>query len=199
LVLEYGEPIFKLTIFRLDESEKPQVPYGGREKDGYQDTDGIRRSSRKIPVDIPKSKIISSSLTKLDPKKQLKEAGYPFDHIGTELVALDGKFEVVSRDVRLIKDEFQQRTSELSSKIESETKSLSSKIEETRSSLLEKVESLFDKKFLRIAGVIVGAIPIMYGGVTYLQGTTLGGQALSSIAMVFGIIIVGVTVILSRR
>jgi hypothetical protein len=32
---------------------------------------------------------------RIDPKKQLKEAGYPFDHIGTELVSLHGKFEAI--------------------------------------------------------------------------------------------------------
>ncbi len=145
------------------------------------------------------SKIISSSLTRLDPKKQLREAGYPFDHIGTELIALDGKFEVVSKDVRLMKDEFQQRTSELAAKIESETNTLSSQIEETRSSVLEKVESLFDRKFLRIGGVIIGAIPLMYGGVTYLQGTTLGGPTIAFIAMFAGVLILVITGLLSRK
>jgi len=199
LMLQYGEPIFKLTIFLLGEDEKPEIPYGERPKDDYQDTEGIKRSTRRLPADIPKSKIISSSLTRLDPKKQLREAGYPFDHIGTELIALDGKFEVVSKDVRLMKDEFQQRTSELAAKIESETNTLSSQIEETRSSVLEKVESLFDRKFLRIGGVIIGAIPLMYGGVTYLQGTTLGGPTIAFIAMFAGVLILVITGLLSRK
>lgn len=199
IMLQYGEPIFKLTIFLLGEDEKPEIPYGERPKDDYQDTQGIKRSTRRLPADIPKSKIISSSLTRLDPKKQLREAGYPFDHIGTELIALDGKFEVVSKDVRLMKDEFQQRTSELAAKIESETNTLSSQIEETRSSVLEKVESLFDRKFLRIGGVIIGAIPLMYGGVTYLQGTTLGGPTIAFIAMFAGVLILVITGLLSRK
>jgi len=199
LILQYGEPIFKLTIFLLGEDEKPEIPYGERPKDDYQDTQGIKRSTRRLPADIPKSKTVSSSLTRLDPKTQLREAGYPFDHIGTELIALDGKFEVVSKDVRLMKDEFQQRTSELASKIKSETNTLSTKIEETGSSILEKVETLFDRKFLKIGGVIIGAIPLMYGGVTYLQGTTLGGPAIAFISMIVGVLIFVITGLLSRR
>jgi deoxycytidine triphosphate deaminase len=90
LILQYGEPIFKLTVFLLESNERPEISYGDRPRDEYQDTEGIKRSARRLPADIPKSKIVCSSLTQLDPKKQLKEAGYPFDHIGTELVALDG-------------------------------------------------------------------------------------------------------------
>src|SRR5712692_5543157 len=59
LTLQYGEPIFKLTLFALDREESPDIAYGIREKDSYQNTDGIARSSRRIPADIPKSKIVS--------------------------------------------------------------------------------------------------------------------------------------------
>jgi deoxycytidine triphosphate deaminase len=74
LILRYGEPIFKLTIFELAENETPEIAYGHRPNDSYQDTEGIRRSTRSIPVDIPKSKLVSSSFDRLDPKKQLREA-----------------------------------------------------------------------------------------------------------------------------
>ena len=101
LIIQQGEPIFKLTIFLLKKTEMPEIPYGERDRDSYQDTTGIIRSVRNIPADIPKDKLVSSSFDKLDPKKQLREAGYPFDHIGTELTSLHGKFEVVSKDVML--------------------------------------------------------------------------------------------------
>jgi deoxycytidine triphosphate deaminase len=198
LILQYGEPIFKLTIFELAENESPEIPYGNRPNDSYQDTEGIRRSTRSIPVDIPKSKLVSSSFDRLDPKKQLREAGYPFDHIGTELTNLHGKFEVVSADVRMMRDEFQSRTTELSNKIQTETATLAGQLEEQRKSILEKVEFLFDRKFLRVAGIIVGAIPIMYGGVTFLQGTGLAGNTVSFIAVVVGIVVVLGTYALTR-
>lgn len=199
LVLQYGEPIFKLTIFVLEENEIPEIPYGDRDRDSYQHAEGIVRSTRRIPADIPKTKTVSSGFEQLDPKKQLREAGYPFDHIGTELANLDGKFELVSADVRVMKDEFQRRTTELSGKIEAETLTLSEKVEEARKNVLEKVESLFDRKFLRVSGVIIGAIPIMYGGVTFLQGTSIGGNGVAFITMIAGIAILLVTYVLSRK
>jgi len=199
LILQYGEPIFKLTLFVLENDEVPESPYGERAADYYQNTEGIKRSARRLPADIPKAKIVSSSFDQLDPKKLLREAGYPFDHIGTELTALQGKFEVVSKDVLLLKDQFERTSNELAGKIEAETRTLSGKVEESGKSILEKVELLFDRKFLRVGGIVIGAVPIMYGGVTYLQGTGLGGNVVSFIAMVAGAIIVILTYTLSRR
>lgn len=199
LILQYGEPIFKLTVFLLDKDESPDLAYGERPGDSYQDTAGIIRSTRRTPADIPKSKIVASSFDQIDPKKQLREAGYPFDHIGTELTTLHGKFEVVSADVRMMKEEFSRRTTDLSDKIAAETTTLSRKIEETRDGILEKVEALFSKKFYAVAGVIIGAIPLVYGGVNYLQGRGLGGNTVAFIAIILGILIILGTCLLARR
>lgn len=199
LTLQYCEPIFKLTIFALDKDESPERAYGDRENDSYQNTQGIARSSRRIPADIPKSKIISSSFDRLDPKKQLKEAGYPFDHIGTELVSLHGKFETVSADVRVMKEEFAQKTSELTTKIEKETNTLSTKIDDTKTNLLESADILFDRKFYRTTGIIVGAIPVLYGLIAFLQKSSLGGELVAAIALGVGIVIWAVSYFITRK
>lgn len=199
LTLQYGEPIFKLTIFALDKDESPEFAYGERDRDTYQNTQGIARSSRRIPADIPKSQIVSSSFDRLDPKKQLKEAGYPFDHIGTELAALHGKFETVSADVRVMKEEFAQKTSELSGKIEKETNTLSTKIDDTKNNLLESADILFDRKFYRTTGIIVGALPVLYGVVAFLQRTSLGGEPVAAIAFGVGIVIWAVSYFMTRK
>lgn len=199
LALQFGEPIFKLTIFALDRDESPELEYGERDKDSYQNTQGIARSSRRIPADIPKSKIVSSNFDRVDPKKQLKEAGYPFDHIGTELMALHGKFEVISADVRVVKEDFAQKTSELSSKIEKETSTLSTKIDDTKNNLLESADILFDRKFYRTTGIIVGAIPVLYGVVSFLQKTSWGSETIAIIAFAVGIVIWLVSYFMTKK
>jgi deoxycytidine triphosphate deaminase len=199
LILQCGEPIFKLTIFILEENEVPKIPYGERDGDSYQDAEKISHSTRRIPAQIPKSKLISSSFDKLDPKKQLQQAGYPFDHIGRELTDLHGKFEVVSTDVRMMRDEFKERTTELSKKIQLETGTLSEKIEELRKSLLESVDFIFQRKFLRIAGLIIGAIPVMYGGVTFLQKTSLSNQSIAFISTIVGISVIILSILLTKN
>ncbi len=199
LIIQQGEPIFKLTIFLLDELELPQIPYGERETNGYQDVDGVVRSARRIPVDIPKRKIVSSSFDKLDPRKQLREAGYPFDHIGTEIVNLHGKFEVVSKDVILLKDEFQRRTNELSEKIMTETGTLTEKLNEFRRNLLDRVEAIFAKKFMQVVGVMIGAISVMYGAISFLETKNVSGNTLAFIAVGTGVVVFVVTHLLTRR
>jgi hypothetical protein len=199
LILEYGEPIFKLTLFRLAADESPEVAYGGRSSDTYQGSAGIVRSSRKIPADLPNNRIVASSFEKLDPKKQLREAGYPFDHIGTELTQLHGKFEIVSKDVMLLKENFESRASELSKKIEAETTTLAGKLEEARRNVLEKVEALFDQKFLRIVGVVIGAAPVMYGGLVFLQDRNIDRRSIAFIAFLSGVVILTITYLLSKR
>jgi deoxycytidine triphosphate deaminase len=174
-ILGYKEPIFKLTLFLLEGSEIPEVPYGDRPQDRYQHAEGIMRSVRTIPASIPKHKIVSSSIERLDPKKQLREAGYPFDHIGTELTDLRGKFEVVSNDVLLLKETITQ-----------ETNKLSGKVEESQKTVLEKVESLFDRKFLSIAGGVVGVICMMYGASAFLQSHGVTGTLLGWLATLAG-------------
>lgn len=199
LLLAYGDPIFKLTILLLDEGESPDTAYGSRDGDSYQNTSGIARSRRRIPVDIPKSKIVQSDYSLLDPKKQLKQAGYPFDHIGTELTQLHGKFEVVSKDVLLMKDEFDRRTTELTAKIETETSTLSNKIEEIKDNVLDKVELLFDRKLFLITSIILTATPLLYGTVKYLQGADVPRDTIAIIAVTTSLFIACIFFLLSRR
>jgi deoxycytidine triphosphate deaminase len=176
LILEYGEPIFKLTLFLLDTDEVPDVRYGDRDSDIYQGTQGIARSKRKVRVDIPKDKLVESSTALLDPARQLREAGYPFSHISTELTDLHGKWEVVSKDVLLLKDT-----------IADEAKKLSGKVDDSQRTVLEKVEDLFDRKFLNAVGKIVAAGVVMYGAANFLQSQGLSTRSIGAIAVISGV------------
>jgi deoxycytidine triphosphate deaminase len=187
-ILGYCEPIFKLTLFLLAEDEVPDVPYGERPEDRYQDAEGITRSNRKIPASIPKGKVVSSSIEKLDPNKQLREAGYPFDHIGRELTEMQGKWEVVSSDVMLLK-----------TAITDETKLLTEKVDDAQNTLMEKVEHLFQKKFIEIVGAIVSCIAIMYGVLTFIRDRGIQGASLGLLAVMIGLVIALVVFLVSRR
>lgn len=88
--------LFKLTFLELSAGEKPDKFYGDDRQDHYQGTTGIKESARMIPVSTPDNQVVRRTQRKLDPIIQLTQAGYPFNHIGTELIELQGKFEVVS-------------------------------------------------------------------------------------------------------
>lgn len=161
--LKRDEKLFKLTLYELAEDEIPDKLYGDDPKDSYQDSQGITPSARMIPADIPDRLIIRRTEKKIDPTKQLLEAGYPFSHIGTELVNLHGKFEVVSKDVMLLKDEFSKVEKDLENKIETETATLSRELKELSGSVgtrmreffTEQFEAFFDRKTHRIYGTLV--------------------------------------------
>ena len=164
--MQAGEPLFKLTFFLLEGNEVPEVNYGDKTEHKYQHTEGVLSSARRLPVDIPESKIVSSSFEKLDAKKQLREAGHPFNYIGSELMQLQGKFEMVSTGVQ----------------------ALTGKIDETKESLLDKVESIFQRKFLWSVTLFTGIISFLYGALGFLQQrTTLSTGGIHIVAACFGV------------
>jgi hypothetical protein len=172
----------------LEADEVPEIPYGLRADDRYQNTQGIARSSRKIPATIPKKNLVGSSIDKLDPAKELREAGYPFNHISTELTELHGKFEVVSNDVLLLKET-----------IGKEADKLSSKVEDSEKSVLQKVEDLFDRKFLGALGRIVACGTVMYGIAVSLQAQGLNKTVVGALAIAAGIAIWLIAQFLTKR
>lgn len=198
IVIGYGEPLFKLTIFRLKKSEVPSVPYGKGKRDSYHESEGIVRSKRKIPVDIPEEKLVESGFADLDPDVQLRQAGHPFDHIGTQLQELDGRFEVISNSVGFLEEKFQERTEKLSEKIDNETTTLSNRLEGLRDQIVDKVESMFNRKVLRLVGVIIGAAPILYGAATLAEAWGLSGDTVAVIGIAVGLLIIVGSIFVSR-
>src|SRR5205823_678576 len=104
-----------------------------------------------------------------------------------------------SKDVLLLKENFEARASDLSKKIEAETTTLADKLEHARESVLEKVEVLFDRKFLRIVGVLIGAAPVMYAGLVFLQDQKVDQRSIAFIALVSGVVILTLTYLLTSR
>ena len=145
--LQHGERIFKLTLFELEADEAPEQFYGEGDRDYYQGTEGIRTSARMLPASIPDAKVVRRSERKIDPKKQLQEAGSPFNYIGTELIQLTGKFEVVQNTVTALKQEFSTLQANLEQKIITETATLSGKLTELKESLATKIKDVFKDEF----------------------------------------------------
>ena len=179
--LGQGESIVKLTLELLEGAEVPEHEYGQRPNDRYQNTEGILISARKIPADIPKDRLVRSTFDKLDPKKHLREAGYPFNAIGSDLVQLHEKFEIVSGEVRA-----------LTEKIDSETKSIMKKMDETKTWVADHFDHLFTKKFIAIVSALIAIISILYASFSFLQDSGLKQPTLALIAL--GIAVAALTV-----
>jgi hypothetical protein len=199
--LQQGERLFKLTLLELCRDEMPDKFYGESYGDRYQDTAGIKESARLIPADIPDRLVVKRSERKLDPIKQLTQAGYPYNHIGTELIELQGKFQVVSSDVALIKNGLDS----LGQKIENETGTLSRSIADLGDKIDAKITKTFaeqfglyfDQRMLRVYGVVGAIITFalgLYKVVVQTTPTDKQGYALIGLG---GILLVG-TIVLTR-
>ncbi|MCL2253247.1 MAG: hypothetical protein FWC09_02290 [Lachnospiraceae bacterium] len=99
----YGEKLFRLTIFKLDESEVPQTYYSG----SYQSKMGYVRSNRMgAPVGMQESEWeepftddgIEESL------ERLMKAGYPWQAVASQLKMIDNQFSMVSTEYQQIYD-----------------------------------------------------------------------------------------------
>jgi deoxycytidine triphosphate deaminase len=188
LIIQRGEPIFKLTLLLLEGDEVPSLSYGERAGDKYQRTDGIRISTRRVPADIPRSLLVTSSSEKVDPKTHLREAGYPFNHIGSELIRLDGKFELVSTDVRA-----------LTQKMESDTKSVLTKIDDLKTWLVDHVDTKFTGKFTVIVGTLVTAGSLTVAAYSLSQNLNLGAAVTAGLFGLIGVVALVITAVLASR
>ena len=188
LIIQHGEAIFKLTLVVLEGDEVPSLPYGKRAGDKYQRSDGIRMSARRLPADIPNSRVVTSSSEKLDPKTHLREAGYPFSHIGSELIRLDGKFELVSADVRT-----------LTEKMEADTNSVLSKIDDLKTWFLEHVDTQFSRKFGIIAGTLVTAGSLMVAAYATTQKLNFSAMVTAFVFGAIGVVALVATYVLASR
>lgn len=188
LILQYGEPIFKLTIFLLEEDETPDLAYGERASDKYMDAEQIVPSKRTIPSRIPKDKIVSSRYGKIDPKEQLREAGYPFDYISTELTQLGGRLEIVSTTSKSAIDELSRKIDDLSTKIEAQWERV-----------IDKIDAVFTKRFVRLLFYLSAFIFFGFTIFVFLQKSSLSSNIIGVLGLLVGLVILAITAALISK
>jgi len=162
-IIRRGEPLFKLTLFLLEGAEVPEIHYGEKDTHSYYKTAGIKVSQRLIPATISKEEMIDSSFHKLDPRKQLQEAGHPFNYIGTELTRMDDRLVVVSNDMA----------------------ALGKKIESLKTDFSEKIDSVFQSKFYLAIGTFTAVIATVWGIITTIEEKTKIDHTLIQMAAIF--------------
>jgi deoxycytidine triphosphate deaminase len=200
--LKQGERLFKLTLVELGEDEQPDRFYGEHEHDYYQNTTGIKDSARTMPVNVPDRIVVHRTQQKIDPIKQLAQAGYPFNHIGTELISIQGQFKVVSEDVAVLSNGM----TNLGTKIENETKSLSTTISglagqiETglRDAFREQFGLYFDQRMMRVYGTVAALVSFCLA-LYRLLIQSVPGKIQGYVLIGVGILILVGTLVLTNR
>ncbi len=103
----YAEKLFRLTIFRLHDDEKPQSLYQG----DYQNKTGLVRSERKGPPVGMRDSDFINPLTEDSPENTIAvliKSGYPWNLLGTELKKIDNQLATVSSEYATIKDSIEK-------------------------------------------------------------------------------------------
>jgi len=162
IIIKYGEPIFKLTVFKLNNEEVPAIAYGERSKDSYQNTNRIQHSIRTIPASMPNVRVIQSTIEKINIKNQLLQVGYPFNFINNEISDLQIKNEILSKELNLIKEDLSKKNQDLYEKLSRETDILRNKIDESETKFKIIIKKMFRDRLFRIIGITLIVAFIIY-------------------------------------
>jgi len=97
----YGEDIFRVTIFKLEDGETPDQVYDGN----YQNQTGYVPSKRKGPPVGMRTREWENSLEDDSPEKlvdNLIESGYPWSILGKKLITIGDEFKQVTEEYDMI-------------------------------------------------------------------------------------------------
>ena len=143
----YGEKIYRLTIFLLEEGEKPEKLYAG----DYQEKIGYIRSQRKGAPQGMREAEWEHAFKKDGPEEKIDEiinaGGYPWNIIGPKLKEIGQKFETVSKEYADIRD--------FVSKIEVQIGKISNEIPDKVRGILRDESENERSKLLSRAGLIL--------------------------------------------
>ena len=206
LILKYGEEIYKLTLFKLEEGELPGLDYGQRQRDQYHKSMGIAPSTRMIPADIPASRIVASSIEKRDVLDELQEAGYPFSSMAAKLRDLDGKFETVDKELSSLKGDFREKTDRifgeilrLDNSITERAVNINSSIKNLEKSIREFVQTYFNSNFIKMGGTAIGLGLTCYSILSFFKELKFGNVALGISGLIFAILVFFITFLLTKN
>ena len=174
----FGEPLFRLTIFKLDQDETPKEYYTGF----YQEKRGYVRSQRKgPPVGMRETEwedpyVDDSPEESLD---RLMKAGYPWQAVALHLKEIDEKGQVISREYQTIKESMDIVEKKMTD-FEPRMNSL------IRNAVKEEIPLLYNWAIVRV----IGALGIVIG---LIIATTTNQQAMGFIlnyGILLGLVIV---------
>lgn len=156
----YGEKLFRLTIFRLEKGEKPELPYQGdyQEKDGY-----VSSKRRGAPRGMKKSDWVDG-LVKGGPEDKIEElisSGYPWNILGSRFKWLDDQLKTVTNEYAEIINSIDKLNEKMSG--------IPQTITATVKDLLRNREATFMLKMITWLAGLIGALlaltshPVLWG------------------------------------
>lgn len=158
----YGERLFRLTILKLAEGERPDSVYEG----AYQGKTGYVRSERSgAPVGM-RATDWEDATTKEGPGALLDrviESGFPWNALGTKLKAIDNQFQEVSNEYANIYDSMERvegKVGDIGKEVEEIKNSEGSLTDRIRQVVREELPALQDRWLIAMGSMAVVMVGI---------------------------------------
>jgi len=206
----YGEALFRLTIFKLDENESPQTSYAGH----YQEKIGYVRSSRKGPPVGMRENEWEEPYLDGGPEESLERlmnAGYPWQAVAIRLTEIDNNSALVSNEYQKIKasiEDVDEKITGINSTISGIDNTVKNLIRETVKEEIPLIKSLIretvDEEMPHLYNwaivKVIGAFAILAGLILAITTSQQAMDFLSKYGVLIGlaVIIIGTGLLVWR-
>ena len=152
----YGERLFRLSIFKLAEGERPATQYAG----AYQDKTGYVRSERTGPPVGMRPSDWEDATTEEGPAallNQVIQSGFPWNVLGTKLKAIDDQFQVVSNEYANIHDSIERlqgEVGEIGKEVEEIKNGQGNLTDRIRQVVREELPAMQDRWLIAMGGIV---------------------------------------------
>ncbi|MDD9824643.1 MAG: hypothetical protein OXU54_01180 [Gammaproteobacteria bacterium] len=194
----YGEKIYRMTIFKLEEGETPDAIYSG----DYQDQRGYVGSRRKgAPVGMKDSQWIRA-FAKEGPEvilEQLINSGYPWSALGTRLKEIDQKFETVTEEYSKLDDSI-GRLEDKVNRIGKMQEDIRKDIREIiRAEIREQASDIQNRGIIKIITIFLGFLGIIIAALSSERMIRLLNEYGGIIGVSFILLALGIAFLTSRN
>ncbi len=147
----YGERLFRLAIFKLEEGETPEFPYSG----GYQSKLGYIRSQRRgAPMGMKESEweVAHKDGGPESLLEDLIKSGFPWNILGSRLKAIDMQFETITNEYGAILDSI----GSLSQSVKSLKNNQEGASNLVKNVLVEEMDNLHNRWTIKTGAILMG-------------------------------------------
>ena len=105
------------------------------------------------------------------------------------IIGVHGSFETVSKDVLLLKDQFNKMSDKLSEKIDEESNRLKESIQDLKAYLTERIDYVFSNRFNKSLGILIAAISLLFSLYLFIDAYSITQKQTAGILLLVAVII----------
>ena len=190
----FGERLFRLSILKLAEGERPDALYGG----AYQNREGYVRSERTGAPTGMRAVDWEDSTTEEGPEAlldRLIQSGFPWNVLGTRFKVIDDQFKTVTNEYADIRDSIgrlEGSIERLEREVETTARGQDGMTEKIRDVLREELPAVEDRLRDRLLINAASGVSVLIGIAIALSSSQPAREVLDSHGLYIGLAMVAV-------